>query len=230
MKRFFAVISALAILLSLFACGGKTTDDQNDGSTDGSSDSLSSDPSDIDSHTADHLKYEDLPRTETFVIWSEDDHPCIEIDYPDVRFDTHGNGMGSENSLDYSIVTVNAEQRMPDTSLDDAFMTLLNGEDGFHSVLKMVNRSSYADITPEKETVTLACGREAIGFSGIQPSDDYGTLTDCPIFGYCTFCNDIPVIVCCILFNPDNVGNEKLGELQHYVEEMINTARCTVGE
>lgn len=154
MKRFFAVISALAILLSLFACGGKTTDDQNDGSTDGSSDSLSSDPSDIDSHTADHLKYEDLPRTETFVIWSEDDHPCIEIDYPDVRFDTHGNGMGSENSLDYSIVTVNAEQRMPDTSLDDAFMTLLNGEDGFHSVLKMVNRSSYADITPEKETVT----------------------------------------------------------------------------
>lgn len=226
MKRFLAIISALAILLSLFACGGKESTD-SDTPSDGTneSDEGSDTPAESDSSSSDYLTYEDLPRTESFTIWSEENRPSIKIDYPDFRFDSHGNGMGSEDSFHYSIVTVNGENRLPDSTLDDAFMTLLNGEDGFHAILRMVYHADYSELEPETETITLPCGREAIKFSGTQHVDNYGTLYDSPIYGYCTLCNDIPVIVCCILLHPDEVSNSKALELQNYVDEMINTVR-----
>lgn len=183
-----------------------------------------------------YLSYDDLPNEQSFFLWLDEGDIHFKCNYPDnFAFDGHGNGMGSENSFDYSIVMAHSEQPMPDTSLEDAFYALLNGEDGFHSILRMVKKASYDDLTPdETESVTLDCGREALRFSGLQHMDDYGTIADCPIYGYCTMLDDIPVIICYIIFDEENYEEDRLAgreryhspdELDHYIEEMLNTLR-----
>lgn len=97
---------------------------------------------------------------------------------------------------------------MPDTNLEKAFLTLLNGE-----------------MTPNMEYVTLDSGREAIKFEGIQSQDDYGTYRDCPVYGHAVMCEDVPVIVSYIIINADNVDEDTQMEMVHVVDEMVNTIR-----
>lgn len=242
MKKLLALLLSLAMLLSLAACGGGSTTDGGtplDPAASDTNDAQGKDDDPIQTQPVDadatHLSYEDLTETENFWLWLDEGDIQLQIDYPfGFRFDGHGNGMGSESSWYYAIVMAHSEQPMPDTSLEDAFYTLLNGEDGFHSILRMVNKADYDDVTPETEVVTLASGREAIKFSGFQHMDDYGTIADCPIWGYCTLLDDIPVIVCYVIFDEEGLESDRLEgsarycapeDMAHYVEEMINTVR-----
>lgn len=241
MKKLFALLLALAMILSLAACGGGTG---GDAAGDDSGDAAAADDAGQESggeqesagvSGGSYLTYDDLTETENFWLWLDEGDIQLQIDYPfGFRFDSHGNGMGSESSWYFAIVMAHSEQPMPDTSLEDAFNTLLNGEDGFHSILRMVNKADYDDVTPETEVVTLASGREAIRFSGTQHMDDYGTIADCPIWGYCTLLDDIPVIACYVIFDEEGLESDRLEEsarycapedMAHYVEEMINTVR-----
>lgn len=241
MKKLLALLLSLAMLLALCACGGDSGSGggtQPDPAPSGTSvgqakdDPVQTQPIDAG---ATHLSYEDLTETENFWLWLDEGDIQLQIDYPfGFRFDGHGNGMGSESSWYFAIVMTHSEQPMPDTSLEDAFYTLLNGEDGFHSILRMVNKADYDDVTPETEVVTLDSGREAIHFSGTQHMDDYGTIADCPIWGYCTLLDDIPVIVCYVIFDEEGLESDRLEEsarycspedMEHYVTEMINTVR-----
>lgn len=222
MKKFVSLMMAMVFALSLCACG-----DKSDTST-GDTGSATQSKGDSGKSSTDYLTYDDLPRTESFWVWpDEGDEFGFKIDYPDTRFDTCGNGMVSENSLDYSIVVAHAEKPMPGTSLEDAFSELLNGDSGFHSVLRSINSgATYTDMTPEIETVTLPCGKQAIKFTGTQNQDDYGTVTDCPVYGYCVLFEDVPVIVSYVLFDADKVDDGTLDEIKGYVDEMVNTIRA----
>lgn len=229
MKKYLSLLLALVFVMSLCACGGEKTEtpakdlDSDMGITLEEHDSGNSNTS---ATAATPLTYDDLPRTKAFWIWPEEgDEFGFRIDYPNTRFDTHGNGMGSEDSLDYSIVVAHSQNTMAGMTLEDAFMEFLNGSGGFHSVLKTVNRATYSEMTPDTETVTLPCGRKAIKFSGIQSYDDYGTLADCPIYGYCVMYETVPVIVCHILFKADAVDSTTLSTLTSQVDEMVNTIR-----
>lgn len=244
MKKILALLLTLAMVLALCACGGDGS------STNGGSGSSGGDPVQLDpapSGTSDaqggaddpmqtqpvdgnatHLSYDDLTRTERMSVWPDDDELFdYEIDCPDFRFESYGWGIGSEHSLEYAIVVANPERPVlhADTSLADAFEQLLNGPDGYHSILKSVDRASYADIVPETATLTLDCGREAIHFTATVQQDDYGTLTDCPLYGYCTLLNGMPVIVSYIVLEPDKVDDDTLALAAHYVDEMVNTLR-----
>lgn len=123
---------------------------------------------------------------------------------------------------------------MPKASLEDAFCALLNGEGGLHAALRMANRADYSEASPRTKFVTLDCGKEAILFSGIQQMDDYGTLSDRPIWGCGTLVDDIPVIVCYIIFDEAGLeadlldgleGTLSAEEMEHYVVEIVNTVR-----
>ncbi len=231
MKKLLSLLLATAIVLSASACGksdstGASSADSGKSAPVEKASSSAEKKEEKNSSSTDYITYDDLPRTEKFWVRLDDGgEMAIEIDYPDIRFDTYGNGMGSENSLDYTIIAVNAENSMPDTSLEDAFLTLLNGDGGFHSVLRGVNRSTYSEMTPETEEITLECGKAAVKFTGIQHRDDYGTVSECPVYGYCTLCDDAPVIVCYLLFNEEAVDDATRAELAGYVDEMINTVR-----
>lgn len=241
MKKFLALLLTLTFTLSLCACGGSGSanspaptsgsDTPASGTPDGASDEKKP-----EAPAAGHLTYDDLDETQNSWIWLDEGDIQLQYDYPGgYRFEDHGHGMGSENDRDFSILAVHAEQPMPDTSLEDAFYTLLNGEDGFHAILRMVLNAVYDDIvTDETEYVTLDCGREAIKFSGTQHMDDSGTIADCPIRGYCMMLNDIPIIVCYIIFDEAGLEADLLEELEgalspeemaHYVDEIINTFR-----
>lgn len=123
---------------------------------------------------------------------------------------------------------------MPKASLEDASCALLNGEDRLHAALRMANRADYSGASPETEFVTLDCGKEGILFSGIQQMDDYGTLSDRPIWGCGTLVDDIPVIVCYMIFDVESfeegIASERKGfipikDMEHYVVEIVNTVR-----
>lgn len=242
MKKILALLLALAMALSLCACGGDGTGTEGGGGAgdpvqidpapSGASDAQPKDDDPVQAQPVDvnatHLAYDDLTRTERMSVWPDDDELFhYEIDCPDFRFETYGWGIGSEHSLEYAIVAANPKRPVlhADTSLADAFEQLLNGTGGYHSVLKSVDRASYADIVPETTALTLDCGREAIRFTATVQQDDYGTLTDCPLYGYCTLLNGMPVIVSYIVLEPDKVDDDTLALAAHYVDEMVNTLR-----
>lgn len=179
-------------------------------------------------NTGDYISYDDLTRTETLYIWPDDgDDFGYAIDCPDVMFDSYGWGIGSEDSTDYSIVVAHQERPVLNSgmSLEEAFLDLLNGEDAYHAILRSVVLATYGEVEPEMETVTLDCGKEAIRFSGIQSQYDYGFDEECPIYGYCVFCGDAPVIVSYIILNPDEVDDDTVDTLKDYVDRMVNTIR-----
>lgn len=231
MKKLISLLLVLSLVFSLCACGGSgsastSTSKSADDSVSNAALSTDVDENENTASAGTYLTYEDLPRTEKFFVRPEDsDAIILEMDYPNIRFKTASIGMGSENSLDYAIVVAHSERPMPDTSLEDAFYALLNGERGYHTVLKSVNRATYSDLEPEMETLTLDCGKEAIKFTGIQHLDDYGTLSDCPVLGYATLIGDTPVITGYILYEEENVDADTIAELEHYALEMINTVR-----
>lgn len=235
MKKILALLLSLAMALSLCACGGGTQRDPASAGTSGGQtegdDHEQMQPVDTE---ATYLTYDDLTETQNSWIWLDEGEIWIQFNYPNgYRFEDHGHGMGSENDRDFSILAVHSEQPMPGTPLEDAFYTLLNGEDGFHAILRMVLNADYDDIVIDKtRSVTLDCGREALSFSGTQHMDDGGTIADCPIQGYCMMLDDIPVIVCYIIFDEDGLAADLLeeregalsvDEMQHYVDEIINT-------
>lgn len=237
MKKLLALLLALVMALSLVACGGgDSTPSGGDAADDGAAvtDNDTPDTPDTagDDHDHDYLTYDDLTRTESFYVWTDDAGDFgFEIDCPDVPFDSHGWGIGSEDSVDYAIVVAHPERPVVNggATLEEAFWALLNGESAYHSILKAVNNATYGEATPETERFSLDCGCEAIAFSGTQPRDDYGTLYDCPVYGYCTFVEGVPVIVSYILFDPANVDTATETQLAHYVDEMVNTLRPTEG-
>lgn len=229
MKKYLSLLLTLAFIMSLCACGEEKTDVS---AKDSDSDmgiileEHNNGNSDINSTSVAPLAYDDLPRTASFRIQSEERGEFgFSIDYSNTRFDTHGNSMSSEDSLDYSIVVAHSKSTMPEKALEDAFSEFLNGSGGFHSVLMTVNFATYSEMTPKTETVTLPCGRKAVKFSGIQSCDDNGTLADYPIYGYCVMYENVPVIVCHILFNADAVDSTTLSKLTAQVDEMVNTIR-----
>lgn len=239
MKNILVLVLSLAMILSLCACGGSSgTANSNPASSESSNTQQKNDDpmQEVPVDSTGHLTYEDLSETENFWLWLDEGGTIqLQIDYPSgFLFDSHGNGMGSDTTRAFSIVMVHSEKPMPDTSLEDAFYALLNGEGGFHSILRMVNKATYDEVTPETELVTLDCGKEAIRFSGTQHMDDYGTIADCPIWGYCTLLDNIPVIVCYVVFDEVNLAEglaagqkayHSTDEMAHYAEEMINTVR-----
>lgn len=228
----------LALLLSLCACGGgdTTTGGGTQPASGGTSDAPEAGSSPEQTQPADtgdaYLTYDDL--TQTYNAWVGD--VKLQLDRPSgFAFEGQaGHDVASTNNSCFTMLMTHSTEPMPDTPLEDAFYALLNGEDGLHATLRMVDRAAYSEVSPETETVTLDCGREAIFFSGIQQLDDYGTLSDCPIRGYCTMLDDIPVIVCYVIFNVDSleegVASEQKGfippeDMEHYVTEMVNTLR-----
>lgn len=231
MKKLLSLFLALILIVSMCACGKNTnsTDNINNDSVQHENNTDKTDKADekSDTPTSDYLTYDDLTETETFWIWPEDGEPySFAISCPSgFRFDSHGNGIGSENSLAYSIVVTHSERPMSNPTLEDAFLTLLNGDDGYHSILRSIDRATYSEMTPETELVTLPCGKQAIKFTGLQNQDDYGTIADCPTYGYCVLYGDVPVIVSYILFEADEVDDATRAELQNYVDEMVNTIR-----
>lgn len=241
MKKLLALLLSLAMLLSLAACGGGDTttgggtqpapSGVSDGQTEG--DPVQTQPVDTG---ATYLSYEDLTMTHNSWVRLDEGDIQLQVDSPSgFAFEGQaGHDVASTNNYCFTMLMTHSEILMPDTSLEDAFYALLNGDDGLHSTLRRVNRATYSEVTPETETVTLDCGREAILFSGIQQLDDYGTLSDCPIWGYCTMLDDIPVIVCYVIFDVESyeegVASERNGfipieDMEHYVTEMINTVR-----
>lgn len=243
MKRFLALLLALIFALSLCACGGDDEPAEASTPVPSSSDAPTADapteePAEEtpEAPASGYLTYDDLENTMSFILWRDEGNLRFQCDYPTgFHFESHSNGMGSENSLAFSIVLAHGEDTMPGASLEEAFLTLLNGDDGFHSLLRQVNRASYDEVTPdEMEYVTLDCGREAIRFSGIQHVDDYGTLYDSYLHGYFTLIDDIPVIVGYIIFDEEELEADRLAErdryystdeMEHYVVEIINTLR-----
>lgn len=240
MKKLLALLLSLAMLLSLCACGGDSgsgggTQPAPAGTSDGQAkdDPVQTQPIDAD---ATYLSYEDLTETQNAWIWLDEGDIQLQYDYPSgFLFEDHGHGIGSEDSFSYSMLLVHSEQPMPDTSLEDAFYALLNDEDGFRAIERMVFTATYDEVVPnEMEYVTLDCGREAIKFSGTQRIDDYSAVADRPIQGYCTMLDDIPVIACYIIFNEEGLEKDRIAEsarycspedMEHYITEMINTLR-----
>lgn len=209
MKKLLSLLLALAFVLSLCACGSGGNSAGTPSTPTPGSDTPSTVTSPAVTASGDpkkdepepsapgYLTYDDLDETETFYLWLDEGELSFQIDYPGgFRFENYGSGLGSEDSFYFSIVEAHTEQPQYGASLEDAFYTLLNGEDGLHAILRMVKSAAYDEITPEIEFVTLDSGREAIFFSGFQHMDDYyGAIADCPIWGYCTMLDDIPVIV-----------------------------------
>lgn len=177
-----------------------------------------------------YLTYEDLTRTESLTVWPDDgEYFSYEIDCPDTRFDSSGWGIFSENALEYSIVVSHSERPLINSgaSLEEAFEEVLNGESAYRSTLRSFETATYDEIAAETESVMLDCGKEAIKFSGIIHEDDYGTLSDCPVYGYCVSVGGAPVIVSYVLFDADELGDDTISELQKYVDEMVNTIRIS---
>lgn len=220
------------------ADSSKTGQSSEKAQDDGGAQDADTDASSEEQQTAGgdgYLSYDDLPNEQSFILWLDEGNIRFKCNYPDsFAFEGSANGMGSENSVAFSLVMAHSEQLMPDTSLEDALYALLKGDE-FHHTLRRVNRATYDDMTPdETESVTLDCGREALRFSGLQHMDDYGTTADCPIYGYCTMLNDIPVIICYIIFDEEKYEEDRLAEsehyyspdeLDHYIQEMLNTLR-----
>lgn len=235
MRKLLALLLSLAMLLSLCACGGSSGGGTQP-APGGTSDAPAAGNEPEQTQPADtgdtYLTYDDL--TQTCSSWVGD--VKLQLDHPSgFAFEGQaGHDVASTNNYCFTMLMTHSTEPMPDTSLEDAFYALLNGEDGLHSTLRMVNRATYSELSPETETVTLDCGKEAILFSGLQQLDDYGTLSDCPIWGYCTMLDDIPVIVCYVIFDADSleagVASEQKGfipteDMEHYVTEMVNTLR-----
>ena len=236
MKRIPALFLALVMSLSLCACGGDSSGGGTQSVPGGASDAPAAGNEPEQTQPADtgaaYLTYDDL--TETHNSWVGD--VKLQLDHPSgFAFEGQaGHDVASTNNYCFTMLMTHSTEPMPDTSLEDAFYALLNGEDGLHSTLRMVNRATYNELSPETETVTLDCGREAVKFSGIQSIDDYGTLSDCPIWGYCTMLDEVPVIVCYVIFDVESfeegVASERKGfisidDMEHYVTEMVNTVR-----
>lgn len=244
MKKLLSLILALTFALSLCACGGGSTGSPTNspspapGSDAPASGTPAADPDEKkpEAPAAAYLTYDDLTQTANSWVRLDEGDIRLQIDHPSgFSFEGQaGHDVASTNNGCFTMLMTHSTVPMPGASLEDAFYALLNGEDGLHSTLRRVNRASYSEVSPETEIVTLDCGKEAILFSGIQQLDDYGTLSDCPIWGYCTMLDDIPVIVCYVIFKPasleEGVASERKGfipveDMEHYVTEMVNTVR-----
>lgn len=240
MKKLLALLLALAMTLSLCACGGDSSGGGTQPVPAGTSDGQTEENDPEQTQPADtgaaYLTYDDLAQTSNSWVRLDEGDVKLQIDHPSgFAFEGQaGHDVASTNNYCFSMLMTHAEEPMPGASLEDAFYALLNGENGLHSTLRMINRASYSEVSPETEIVTLDCGKEAILFSGIQQLDDYGTLSDCPIWGYCTMLDEVPVIVCYVIFDVESyeegVASERNGfipteDMEHYVTEMINTVR-----
>lgn len=235
MKKLLALFLALVMTLSLVACGdGDTSSGSDTGDTVVPKNGGSAAGNDA-GDGGKYLTYDDLESTQRFCLWGDDrvDFLC---DYPlGFAFDSFGQGMSSDSNTAFAIVVAHGETRMRDTALEDAFLAFLNGDEGgFHTTLRQVNRASYDEVTPEIKHITLDNGREAIKFSGTQHVDDYGTIYDSFLSGYFTMLDDIPVISCYIIFDEEDLEQDRIEErdrycspeeMDHYALEMINTLR-----
>lgn len=228
MRRLKMLVLTVMLVFSITACGKEDTSLKNE-ETGGEIVSDKEDSSATENeNTGDYISYDDLTRTETLYVWPDDgDSFGYAIDCPDVLFDSYGWGIGSEDSTDYSIVVAHQERPVLNSgmSLEEAFLDVLNGEDAYHAILRSVFLASYGEVEPEMETVTLDSGQEAIRFSGMQSQYDYGYDEECPIYGYCVFCGNAPVIVSYIVLDPDEVDEDTVDMLADYVDRMVNTIR-----
>ncbi len=240
MKRILALFLALVMSLSLCACGGDSsgggTQSVPGGTSDGQAEGNAPEQTQPADTGAAYLTYDDLTETHNSWVSLDEGELQLRIDHPSgFAFEGQaGHDVASTNNYCFTMLMTHAEAPMPGASLEDAFYALLNGEGGLHSTLRMINRVSYSEVSPETEIVTLDCGREAVKFSGIQSIDDYGTLSDCPIWGYCTMLDEVPVIVCYVIFDVESfeegVASERKGfisieDMEHYITEMVNTVR-----
>lgn len=236
MKKVPALIfSIMLVVSSLCGCGGETADAPDDQKQTASSTEEQAEVSEESQETseeagnsgADFLTYEDLPEEEHLRV--NNDY-YIAVNLP-TACESYGHGVSTRRytGFEYYYIAACADEMMPGADLEEAFLEFLNDDDvgGFRRTLKSVDKATYDEMTPEMETVTLENGREAIKFSAVVHKDDYGTLYDCPIYGYGTMCGDAPVIVCYMIADPDDFAQEEVTEeeMVHFVDEMANTVR-----
>lgn len=241
MKRLLALmLSTVLVAGSLCGCGDEAEEETREQKQKTTVEEERAEPSEKNQETEQDEKDNDAQKNDagflTYEELSDEEHLWVDIDhYMAVNMpascESYSNGVSTRRytGFEYYYIAACATEMMPDADLEEAFLTFLNREDseGFRGILKSISSATYDEIAPEMETVILDSGREAIKFSGIVHKDDYGSLYDCPIYGYGIMCGDVPVITCYLIADPDDFANEEVTEeeLVQYVDKMANTPR-----
>lgn len=229
------VLTTLLVTGSLCGCGDnseevsevtKQSSSSEEKSAAASAQSQSEDK-ETENHDVTFLTYDDLPKEERIMV--NNDY-CVTVNMP-TAYESYSNCISTKSytGLSYYYIAACATELNPGADLEEAFLEFWNLDEdgGFHSALRAVDKASYELVAPKMETVTLDNGMEAIRFSVVQPKDDYGTLYECPMYGYGVMCGDVPAIVCYMIADPADFEGEEATEeeLVHFVDEMANTLR-----
>lgn len=236
MKRLFVLaLSMMLVAGSLCGCGGSAEDTSEVTKQSSSSAEKQAEMpeksqetnKESESHDVTFLTYDDLPKEQRIMVNTD---CCVTVNMP-TAYESHSNSICTKSytGFEYYYIAACATELKPGADLEEAFLEFWNLDKvgGFHAALRAIDKATYELVTPEMETVTLDNGMEAIRFSAVQPKDDYGTLYECPMYGYGVMCGDVPAIVCYMIADPAGFEGEEAteDELVHFVDEMANTLR-----
>lgn len=240
MKKLILLLLAVAMLLSMTACGGENADVAASETATGETAAVSAkeDKETKDKKSsAEYETFKDLPVEwdvySDFLYWNDDvdGELYLRCGVPeDFRLESSIYGFFLE-CADYGGIIVSAGEYTPGLTVDDAFESMYR--DYFLATLDdYEDNHDWMDFTPDTTERLTINGRDAIHFTGVQNADDYGTAYNYLVYGYCVVIENIPVIIAAVAGDPELEYQERtwatddMELTKHYADEMICSLRA----